>query len=241
MRRLTGVWMEFKGETNRQHNCELLGMPTRYSPALNGEAKSVSGQSGTVLVTDGSFRDVEITVTFDLRNGERMSEVNAWLSGSGLLRFSDEPNLAYEARILRNFRHSSFAKRLDGQTYSVTFTCKPFRVRVPAVAPITVSASGTTLYNPGTAPARPVVTITGSGDFTVTIAGQSIDFTGVSGGILVDCEQMDALDPTRTTLLNDRIDGRPWEIPPGAFAVEWDTTEGGSVASVALAPNWRWM
>jgi len=239
--RLNAAWMEFKGVRNTALSVELLSMPSRTTPVMNARTYAVAGLSGTALVTDGSYADVQVTCAFDLLDGARMSRVNAWLTGWGLLRFSDEPGLAYEARVLRCPQHAPVAPRLSLRCYTVTFTCKPFRVQVPPAKPFAVTASGQSFENPGTAPARPRVTIRGHGDLRVTIAGQTISFTDVTDGIAVDSNSMDAVSVAGDRLLNDHMSGLPWRIPPGRFSVEWEADEGSEVTGVEVEPGWRWM
>ena len=241
MKRTAPGWMEFKGVRNAALNVELLSMPARTTPVMNARVYAVAGRSGTALVTDGSYADVRVACALDLTDGARVREVNAWLSGEGLLRFSDEPDLAYEARVLKSPEHVALAPRLDVRAYTVVFACKPFRVAVPEPKPLIATASGQTFFNPGTAPAPSRVTVTGSGDFAITIGKETISFFDIEDGISVDAATLDATTPDGSALINDRLSGRPWTIPPGRFKVEWSLGEGGRIDRIEILPRWRWM
>lgn len=239
MRRQTDTWFQYNGTYDYEHGAKMIARPVRYAPALKGKAKDVSGRNGSLYVTDGCYDDVEVTLEFAVPEVTDAPDVNAWLTGTGLLRFSDEPDLAYEARIVKSFKREAIAPRLSGLRYTVTFSCQPFRLLYPEAEAVAFTAAGV-IRNPGNAPARPRVTIVGSGDFSVTIGAQILYFTGVEGGIVVDSDLMDALTLDGLNLANDKVSGTPWTIPPGANDVSWNVEEG-SVTSVTILPRWRFL
>lgn len=240
-RKPSPVWFEFKGESSRKHGVDVKEWPTREMPALNASMQKVVGRSGSVMVTDGAYQDVNVDITFRVPDRTRMSEVNVWLTGSGLLRFSDEPDLAYEAHVIKNVKHNAVNKYPNWEEYKVAFSCKPFRVQAIPAGEITITTSGTEIIHPGNAPALPMVTILGSGDFTVAIGEQEIEFTDVPAtGIVVDSVTMDAINVEGTALLNGNIDGTPWMIQPGKSTVTWSVETGSSITSIKILPRWRW-
>lgn len=241
MERLRDAWFEFKGVMCYERGAYMTGMPTRYAPGLRGEEKTISGRSGTVLVTDGSYDSVEVALSFIVPKLEYRQEALEWLTGTGLLRFSDEPDRAYEARILKKYKRTPKFKHLTGEEYSVTFSCQPFRIPIPEPREMKFTESGAAWYNPGSAPARPRVTILGKGDFSLSIAGSQVIFSNVKNGIIVDSDLMDALTLDGKALANDKISGAPWTIPPGRFRIEWTLNEGAEIDSVSILPRWRYL
>ena len=113
---------------------------------------------------------------------------------------------------------------------------------MPEAEPFTISASGESFTNPGTAPSLPRVKITGSGDFSVSIGMETLFFSGVSGGgIIVDSELMDALTYDGELLANDRVSGTPFQIQTGVNVVSWLAESGSSVTAVEILPRWRYL
>ncbi|MBQ6595313.1 MAG: hypothetical protein IJH78_06640 [Clostridia bacterium] len=239
MRTAKNAWFWFGGAYSWEKGALMTAWPTRYAPVLNGREKEVSGRDGDVFITDGSYGTVEVTQEFAIRDIAQAPTVHDWLRGAGLLRFSDEPDLAYEARV-KSLKAEPAAGRLMGRRYSCRFICQPFRYQYPPAGAITLTSPGS-VFNPGTAPALPRITITGTGDFSVTIGGETIWFTDVPGGIVIDSELMDAISPDGTYLMNDHITGMPWKLAPGANAVTWETDTGSSVGSVVILPEWRFL
>lgn len=239
MIRLTEAWFEFKGIRSDAMGIMLAKMPTRAIPAERGAFQTVSGRSGAVWSSDGGYEMIEIRMECDVPDG-RMDAISQWLTGEGLLRFSDEPGRAYEARIARSFQRTNPVPRFTKQRFTVSFTCQPFRLLYPAASAITVTSSGTVLDFVGTAPAQPRVEIRGRGDFMVTVGRTTMFFTDISEGIIVDSELMDALSLDGASLMNNHVSGDFFELDPGFPAsVSW-IVNSGSVSSVTITPRWRY-
>ena len=239
MRATHNAWFWFDGVFSWEKGALMTAWPTRYSPALRGKEKEVAGRDGDVYVTDGTFGTVEVNQEFAIRDITEAPGINDWLRGTGLLRFSDEPELAYEARV-KSLKAEPMGGRLLGRKYTCNFICQPFRYLYPPADAVSFTAAGS-IHNPGTAPALPKVTITGTGDFSVTIGGQTLYFTDITGGIVVDSGIMDALTPDGTALMNDHMSGTPWQLQPGQNAVSWEADTGSSVTKVEILPRWRVM
>ena len=235
MRRLTEAWFEFAGVDSRDMGILIRQMPIRYQPGRNYTRKKVSGRDGAVRVGDGSYNDVAVRLECDLHDMSRMAEVAAWLTGEGFLRFSDEPDAAYYASVEKEFSRTSIVPRLEGQRFTVAWVCHPFRYMWPEAENIVVTSSSDFVSNPGTAPSNPRYKITGSGDFSITVNGEALFFTGVDDGIIVDTELMDALTYDGLLLDNGRMSGKPPQLLPGVNVVTWS----GNVRRIEITPRWR--
>lgn len=241
MKRLTEAWFEFKGINSQDMGIFLRKMPTRFMPGRDITRQKIAGRHGSLAYGDNTYDDVSVRIECDARDETKLMQIAAWLTGSGNLRFSDEPDLVYDASIEKEYSRSSISPRFAGQRFTVNWTCQPFkRLYIPA-ANISLTSTGNTIQNPGTAPAQPKITINGSGNFSLSIGGQTMWFTGVSGGIIVDCELMDALDLSQSALLNNKISGEMFEIQPGTSIVSWSLDSGGSISSVVIEPRWRYI
>ena len=245
MKRLTEAWFEYKGRKSTDFDILIQEMPVRQQPALRGKAKNVSGRHGTVYASDGTYEDATVKFGFDVPNPARIDEINAWLTGSGPMRFSDEPHKLWHVRIDKPYGRESIVSRLDGQRYpAVTLTAQPFKDLYPAADPIIIATSGDSIVNPGTAPSNPRIKITGSGNFSVTIGMETLFFSDVSGGgIIVDSNpnSMDAFTYDGALLANDHFEGEPFQIQPGENVVEWQVDDGSGVESVEILPRWRYL
>ena len=250
MKRLTEAWFEFKGLRSDEMGILLKQMPVRSLPARNISRKSVAGRHGTLAYGDTTYKDVTVRLECDVRDEEKLPSILAWLTGDGLLRFSDEPDMAYEASVDKEYSRSSIQARLSGQRFTITWNCQPFRRLYPEAENVYITESDMMFNNPGTAPALPRVEIRGSGDFALTIGMQTVYFNDVQGGgIVVDSELGDALTLDGAQLANEHMDGPLFKLQPGMNGVSWTTggedEEGnpteGTVASVIITPRWRYI
>lgn len=238
MKRLTEAWFSFKGIDSRKMGVFFKQMPARYIPGRNITRKHASGVDGLYAYGDGSYNDAKVQMELDIRDEEKLIDVLAWLSGSGELVFSDEPNLAYDASIEREFSRASIAPRLTGQRLTVMWVCKPFRRIIPAAEPVTFTAAGR-INNPGTVYSRPKITIEGDGDFDLYINTQRMSFTGVQDGVVLDCEKMDAFNLEESLTINECAYGAFFYMEPGVNMISWVEGDGGDVRSVTIEPRWR--
>lgn len=242
MARVNNGWLEFAGRKSTEFGARLMD-PIRYiRPGMRGTAHEAAGLSGDLWQTDNAYDTVDLkrNLRFKL---SRLEEVSAWLTGAGLLRFSWAENRAYEARAVKAVSMKQVSVGDDPLIEgNFVFACQPFRRLYPEAGAFTISASNEQFSNPGTAPARPRVKISGSGNFSVTIGMETLFFTGVDGGgIIVDSELMDALTYDGALLANDKMSGTPWQIMPGLNAVLWETGDGGRVDDIEILPRWRYI
>lgn len=236
MRRLTDAWFEFNGVRCGDKHVRLMAMPKRPIPAERGEAQETPGMDGDLWKSErGARLPIAVSVECETTDGWSADELAAWLQGSGLLRFSDEPDRAYRARVTAGFDRDNKYLSFDTQIFTVRFDCQPHRYLYPAAEPTVMNAAGT-VYNPGTAKSLPRLTIEGTGDMTVWIGGQQIDVTG--GSVIIDSELMDCFDADGMTLANRRVtlDEFP-QMAVGANDVSWS----GSVTRVTIEGRWRYL
>ncbi len=231
------IWVEFAGHKNTEYGVELLSMPTRPHPARKGESIDIPGRDGKMFMDEGAYDRVLVSLRMIATAGN-MDAVNAWLSGSGNLRFGDEPERAYKAKITKEFATSNRNNRLKGREFTVTFDCEPFRYAYPATSTVTISTSGNTVNNPGTVYSLPRIKVTGSGDFTLTVGGYLVEAQGLTGGAIIDSKLQEvlSLDGMESRNAYFAMDEFP-RLSPGINSVAWT----GSVTSVQIEPRWRYL
>ena len=247
--RLSAAWFEFKGVKSNTLDVYMTKMPARHIPARNLVRTKVAARSGSVRMTDGSYDDIAIDVSFMLLNPANRNTLAALLTGSGKLRFSDDDTYEYDAVIETSpsmqFVHNGF----DPQEYDVTFICHPFKTLHTPASDI-VATEGGVYTNPGTAESLPRVTVVGSGAFNITIDGVTMFFHDVVDGVIIDSELGDVLNAAGTLLANANAEGELYRIKPGNFLVDWteggigvdanddDVTLPGTITSVTITPRW---
>ena len=244
MIRLTEFWFEFKGVRSTTMNVELLDMPVRPYAASRGDVQPIGGRHGVLWQPDDLEREVYDNIVVRLpcqtRGTFDIDEIGAWLSGAGDLRFSDEPDHVYRARIAKEFARSNRLPRFQDQIFTPSFDCFPLRYKrlASAAADDWVStSSGQNCSNPGTVESEPRIVVEGSGNFIVNVGAQMLTFEGVTGGIVIDSELDDCLNLAMSELQNHRATFEAFPLLlPGTNIITWS----GSVSKVTIRPRVRY-
>lgn len=245
MKRIPEFWFEFKGVRNTTMGVLMQGMPVRPHPAERGEYVQVARRSGYLWVPDDSFDNVIVRlplvtgVTFDV------DAINAWLTGEDDLRFSDEPTRVYRARITKEFSRANKLSRFTAQEFTPSFDCFPFRYKYLSNPndddksfATSAHPTGYTINHPGTVLSEPRLRIEGSGNFTIWVNEEQLDFTGISGGVVVDSEAQECTNLAGTALLNLKADIDEYPLLyPGDNLITWS----GAVTNIAVKPRYRWI
>lgn len=176
---------------------------------------------------------IEVSDPLPMLN-KKIDIISAWLTGQGMLRFSDAPTRAYKARAIKSYDYERTSGCLTRHVFEVTFSCHPCQYVYPI--PSGEITNGATILNPGTRYAAPIITIVGSGDITLTIGEQTLVITGLASQITLDMENRVAYNGS--TNLGYSVSGdRIILIQPGNNVVSWT----GSVTSVTITTNWRYL
>lgn len=237
MARANNYWFEFGGVSSVTNKLKLLELPERSrAPLRTGDGSPVLGRDGLLWMPEDAYEETEIAVRAELLAGASVDVINAWLTGRGWLRFSDEPTRAYKARALvampRSHAWGTSARRVVELTFSVA-PCA-YAHPIPTVALV----NGAPLVNPGTRYAMPKITITGSGDATLTIGSKSISLTGISTSIVLDVEAGVVYNGETGLSETAKVSGDwPLTIPTGSNAVSWT----GGITAASCVANWRYL
>lgn len=241
MKKLGSAWFEFAGARNTDKGVRLLSLPVRYHPAERGELVQAPGRSGYLWASDGAYNNVLTRVQCQTTDDADMAVVDAWLRGEGELRFCDDANRFYRARVTKEFSRSAAMNRFVNQEFTVTFDCHPFLYHVPADGgdDVTLTGSPTTVSNPGTYKSAPRIRIEGAGAVVLTIGTQIVEIEDLEDGIIIDSELGDCFNLTQSALLNDRVTLMDDEFPtlaPGDNIISWT---GAGVTGITITPRWR--
>jgi predicted phage tail component-like protein len=204
-------------------------------PERNIESIDVLGRNGSLTIDNESYKDVAIPFICNVNsdNLEYLSTLIAdWLSNPGgkLIR-SDLPNFHYRVKKIDKFDIQRSILTLG--EFNVNFTCEPFKYS-NLVEIISLTNSGSTIMNPGSAFSDPILDIYGSGDVSINIGSQTVTLTGLNEHVTVDSIRQDCYKDT--VLKNSSMTGEFIKLPTGSFNVSWT----GNITKLDITPNWRW-
>ena len=231
----------FRGIDSRDIGVVVEDMFDVHRPKRNAQTIQVPGRDGRLTQDDGTYDTYTISGKVNCF-GTPLSDVYAWLSGSGDLILGDEPTRSIRASATAQVKNTRF--RCDGcyDSLTVSFDCQPFRYHVEQTEganDIPLTASPATVTNPGTYKSAPRLTIEGTGGAVLTVGTQILEVTDLAGGVIVDAELCECFDLTETALRNDRVtlmdDAFP-TLAPGANIISWT---GSGVTGITITPRWR--
>ena len=226
----------WNGVDCRTKGIHVTDQPPITIPPERSTQTNVPGRPGSLTQLEGEdvYDDMILTATCFISDPAQIPSIAAWLKGSGTVTFANRTGGYYKARIANQI---PFEKVLRGNphcSFAVNFRCFPF-FYAENVADITITASGTTITNPGSVYSEPVITVTGSGDITLMVGTTIVELTGVSGNITIDSVLQEAYKGT--TLMNDHMSGDFPVLKPGLNGISWS----GAVTQVVVRPNWRYL
>lgn len=219
-----GVWLEKEPET-------ILGN-------VRAETQTVMGSAKVLHFTEGPDAMDPVAISLDLcmmdATAERIDALFAWLRGSGDLTTDYDAGHYWRGAMVTN--QVAFTRVFRGPrayTFTAEFEAEAHRYRLPVVAAYEISQG--LIENPGTAPAEPLIKITGSGDIDLMIGTSTLTIDGVDGYCMVDCEaQMVYKGDVNMGAAVTRLGDWP-TIPAAGCMINWS----GTVTKVEITPRWR--
>lgn len=186
-------WFEWNGVRCTQYGIHASELPPYTIPSERVTYTNVPGRPGSLTTLEGEdvYEDVVLTAQCFLSDPTKIPAIAAWLKGSGKVAFANRQGGFYHARVANQI---SFEKILRGnphRSFAVNFRCKPFWYQAN-VALVTLTASTSTIDNPGSVYSEPVITVYGSGDITLMVGTTIVELEGVSGSITLDSELQEA-------------------------------------------------
>lgn len=233
------IW---KGKDSRDMGIWISQLPPPTRAQERTTSVTVPGRSGSLqlLEDEAVHDDVLMECQCFLRSDIDKQNVIRWLTGSGLVIFSNEPDYSRKGRIIEQITFDHFAN--DGSTeFSVQWQCEPYKAKYPPKPNITVSSSGQYITNPGDVPSMPKITVNGSGAVTLTVGGTAVGLNLTIGTMVLDWESGVVTNAAGTTSLAAYVTGGPQRIPVGRSRVTWASVNNGTVSSVVIEPRWRWL
>ena len=229
-------WFVYKGKNSySDFGLWISKLPKIVKASERYEEVTIPGREGSMILLEGEdvYDSYPKECTVICPNNREIQGVKDWLRGSGDLYFSNEPGFVYEARIMGRVEFDRVGNSL--LQAKIPFYVKPFKKRLHAGGDtVTVTDLSATLYNPGDVYSRPRISISGSGSNTITIDGQEMSFSGISGTIVVDCSA--EIITQNGSLWSGSASGEFWKLPKGQISLSQTSS-----MELTIEPEWRWV
>lgn len=169
--------------------------------------EEIDGKDGSII-TEIGYGSYDKTFSIGLYGTYDIDEVIEFFDTTGSITFSNEPNKYYHFTTIEQI---DFEKLLRFKTCEITIRVQPFKF-LTTEQPTTYSEPATiTVNNAGNTTSKPLMTITGKGEVTVSLNGVELfDITFSEDEYetyLIDTEQLNAFNVNTGVLVNRNIIG----------------------------------
>ena len=223
----------YNGIDSRMMGVIVTAMPSTVRAAQRVESVKVPGRSGSLHETDGSYDNYTKTMECAIKNRQKIDDIAAWLTGSGEIIFSSEPDKVYRVTISNTISIAQMMRTF--QKFQVSFDTYPFKYSVNRFDEALELEKPAVILGKGTVYSQPVITVYGSGAVTLTINGADYPLDNVDGYVTINSEIEECYKDAINMNNIFSADEFP-RLEPGENAISWT----GSVEKIEIQPNWRW-
>lgn len=225
--------VSFKDGKSTDYRILPIKRPNIPAPEKRVSEITIPGRDSVLLQEDGTYKPIVIPIEFNFMSApdewsDTYRKAKKWLSGSGELIFSDDPDYYYRA-ILCKITDSERISRQIG-TFTAEFTCLPHMYIRDGKNPKEVKDILSNPYEKS----QPIYLITGNGTCTLTVNGKTMNAT-VGQNLTIDTERMIAYRADGD-LMNTSVSGdyEDLYLNPGENTVSISSGFG-----LKVIPNWR--
>ena len=217
----------------------VQALPHISKPKIRTQVEEIEGRDGD-LVTPLGYSAYDKALKIGLYGNYRIDDIISYFDSSGVVTFSNEVDKFYRYQIIEQI---DFERLVRFRTATVKFHVQPFKYsRVETKKVFTIDRDEVTsvvVRNSGNTISRPIVTIEGEGNVSLSLNGKSIlaiNF-GEDRSITIDAEKMEAYNGN--VLKNRQVAGDydNFVLNVGLNTISW----GGLITKITLENYTRWI
>ncbi|RXM68353.1 distal tail protein Dit [Clostridium tetani] len=219
------VW---RGIHSNEKGLKIISLPNITTPEKREEKIIIPGRSGYLTQSDGSYEGKVKPVEFDYFDN-RFDDIKQWLTGSGEVIFSNEPDRYYKARIINKLDLARVLEKFHSGI--IQFDCQPFGYDLNNN--LIIIDKPISIYNEGTYESQPYMKIFGTGDVSLNINNKVIKLKNIIDYIELDSEIMECYKEHQNC--NNKMTGEFPTLQIGENKISWS----GNVDKIEITPRWR--
>ena len=217
----------------------VQALPPISKPKIRTQVEEIEGRDGDIITSLG-YSAYDKTLKIGLYGNYRIDDIISYFDSSGVVTFSNEVDKFYRYQIVEQI---DFERLVRFRTATVKFHVQPFkysRVETKKVFPIgRTGITSVQVRNSGNTISRPIVTIEGEGNVSLSLNGKSIlaiNF-GEDRSITIDAEKMEAYNGN--ILKNRHVAGDydNFALSVGLNTISWS----GKINKITLENYTRWI
>ena len=227
------------GTSNKDVGMVVEHYPSVILPRRKQEIQSVPGRNGDIILTQEAYNNYEqsysVFLDAKVKGGLQrvIPKISDWLLGhSGYQRLEDSyfPDVYRMAYYTGGIEFVSYFNEYGVGT--LTFNCAPEKYFKMGERPIEIT-NGQIISNPTLFPAKPLVTVRGSGSGTISFGSNSLTISNIGGSVTIDVK--DHVAYNGSTNRNSTITGHYEDMTlSGKMIISWT----GGVTGITMIPRW---
>lgn len=236
----------FNGIRSSDLGVRIMSKNIFSAPKYDLSFQSIPGRDGDLISPNGRFPNVQVSYTCFVpaksisELADKLTDIKAWLYTEPD-RYHELTD-TYDTKFLRK---AVFNNKLDIEdecnkigTFTVAFSCQPFRYLISGQAKSGYAESGFILKNPYPFAAKPYLKLNGRGSGTLVIQSETSNkiwtFSTLNGYTECDSELMNFYHDTEPK--NDTVEGDGFpQFLPGDNTITFD----GGITDIEIIPRWR--
>lgn len=166
----------FKNIDSRNMNIICRGPAPLIKPEERVDHIQIPGRSGDLTELQGVdiYNPYIQTIGISVVGGDNVPAVCRWLSGTGDVTFSSDPDMAQEARVIGAVTLEKLSRNLDRWVGQVQFYCQPLK-KLGSSTPVTITGNAN-VRNNGDVRSFPTIIVNRAGNATqatITVNGKT--------------------------------------------------------------------
>lgn len=228
----------FNGVSSTTHGLRVTSDYVINSTGNDVETVSVPGRDGDLLISKNRLKSVTIELPCTVLSSRKLtdaeSDISNWLNVDGYkdLTLSWDPDFIYRSAFIETFEIASLMRQFG--KVKLNFLTYPVKFFKQGRTTQTLS-NGATVNGLGNVNAKPIITLVGSGDCTLTINGRKTKLRAVQNTITLDMQARQVFSGNLPAW--DKVVRAPqYQMPyldAGRNLISWDGD-----FTVKMAPYW---
>lgn len=181
----------FNGVSSTTHGLRVTSDYVINSTGNDVETVAVPGRDGDLLISKNRLKSVTLELPCTVLSNRKLtdagSEISNWLNVDGYkdLTLSWDPDFIYRSAFIETFEIAGLMRQFG--KVKLNFLTYPVKFYKQGRTAQTLS-NGTTVNGLGNVNAKPIITLVGSGDCTLTINGRKTKLKAVQNRITLDMQ-----------------------------------------------------
>lgn len=223
----------FRGEDCTEYGVIPERRPSVPAPEIRVTETEIPGMDGTLIENDGTYAPITIPVEFNFLGPqdewmETYRKAKRWLSGSGWLILSDDPDYWYKVYYCNISDTERTTRRLG--RFTAEFVCYPYTFLADGQNQYDISGAKDNPYMIS----HPTYIITGTGECTLTVNGNTMT-ANVNQGITIDTDRMIAYNSSMVNQ-SSLVSGNYEDL----YLIEGENNISITTGfTLKIIPNWR--